>query len=144
MVSFVFLQLTVLLMAVVALGVEAHLGTVGARSGRIDRARGALFLLAAVAGFTLVFALADREWPVVLALVPLTFVCLLRFALLARTWWTGWRLPVYTAVMLGFGIGASLPLTPSPLGRTSVLAHIKGDASTPDTIDPEARKAVRA
>lgn len=146
MLSFVVLQLLVLFAAAVLLAVEARTGRMEAATERGALARALVFLLAAIAGATLLIALADAEWLFALALAPITMLSLLRFTMLARRWWTGWRLPVLTGALLGLGVIASVPWEPYPLDRAYVIREIHGVEAlpAPDTIDPEALRPVRA
>lgn len=109
--------------------------------------RSLLFLFGTISGASLLIALADGEWLFALALAPVTLLSLFRFAMLAREWWGGWRLPIYTSLLVGFGLLLSVPLIPYPLDRGVLIEHLHvlDDASTvPDTIDPEAMRPVRA
>ena len=93
----------------------------------------------------LLVAVSSREWMLMLALAPITVLSILRFAMLANGWWAGWRLSVYTAVVLAIGITACLPWMPRPLDRAALLETIRGGAPTfaPDTISPDALRPVR-
>ena len=143
MLILVAIQLAILLAASVLLSLEV-------RTGRMDASpqkhSATVYLLAAIAGATLLIALADGEWLFALALVPITFLSLLRFSMIARQWWDGWRLPVFTCTLIAVGIVAMLSMTPYPLNRTFVLEELNLIDSTlgrPDTIDPEAVRPVR-
>jgi hypothetical protein len=146
MLSFVALQIALLLVAAGLFAVEARTGRMEGRSEGVTLARALVFLLATIAGTTLVLALADAEWLFALTLAPITLLSLLRFAMLARRWWTGWRLPVLTSLLVGFGVLLSVPWMPYPLDRTFLIREIHGVEAvpTPDTIDPEALRPVRA
>jgi hypothetical protein len=146
MLSFVALQVLVLLTAAVLLAVEARTGRMEGATEGATLARALVFLLAAIAGGTLLIALADSEWLFALGLVPITMLTLLRFTMLARRWWAGWRLPVLTGALLGLGVLVSMPWVPYPLDRSAVVREIHGVEAlpTPDTIDPEALRPVRA
>ncbi|HLT47797.1 MAG TPA: hypothetical protein VK002_11260 [Rubricoccaceae bacterium] len=146
MFEFVVLQLLVLLVAAAVLAVEARTGRMEGATEGATLARALVFLLAAVAGATLLIALADSEWLFALALAPITMLSLLRFTMLARRWWAGWRLPVLTGALLGLGVLISVPWMPYPLDRAFVIREIHGVEAVPapDTIDPEALRPVRA
>jgi len=146
MLSFIVLQACVLLLAVALLIYEAWTGRMGEASEGAALARALVFLPAAVAGGTLLIALADSEWLFALGLVPITALALVRFTMLARRWWTGWQLPVLTGALLALGVLLSTPWVPQPLDRTTVIREIHGAEAlpAPDTIDPEAQRAVRA
>jgi hypothetical protein len=146
MLSFVALQLLVVLAAAVVLAEEARTGRMEGRTERATLARALVFLLAAIAGATLLIAVADAEWLFALALAPITLLSLARFAMLARRWWRGWQLPVLTGALVGLGVLVSLPWVPYPLDRASVIQKIHGVemVPAPDTIDPEALRPVRA
>ena len=147
MLLLVAVQFLTLVVAAVLLAYEARTGRLEGTTEREVRWRAAIFLVATVAGAALLIALADSEWLFALALVPITILCLLRFAMLARRWWTGWRLTAVTCVLVGVGIGLSVPFMPFPLDRTVIvreLQGIDGVSAPPDTIDPEALRPVRA
>lgn len=146
MLSFVVLQLVVLLAASALLALEAWTGRIEGVSERTTLARALVFLLAAIAGATLLIAVANAEWLFALTLLPITLLCLLRFTMLARRWWPGWRRPVLTGVLLGLGVLVSVPWVPRPLDRSFVIREIHGveAAPGPDTIDPAALRPVRA
>ncbi len=146
MLSFVALQLALLMLAAVVLAFEARTGQTGMGSDAATLARALVFLLAAIAGTTLLVALAGGEWPFALTLAPITALSLLRFAMLARQWWTGWRLALLTGALLGVGVLASVPWTPYPLDRAYVIRALHGAeaAPSPDSIDPGALRPVRA
>jgi hypothetical protein len=146
MLSFVALQLALILLAAAALAEEARTGRMEGRTEGATLARALVFLLAAIAGATLLISVAGAEWLFALALAPLTLLCLLRFTMLARRWWAGWRLPMCTGALVGLGVLASLPWMPYPLDRTFFIEEVHGVDVTPapDTIDPEALRPVRA
>ena len=146
MLSFVALQVLILFVAAVLLAVEARTGRMEGKSEGATLARALVFLLAAVAGGTLLIALADSEWLFALGLVPITMLTLLRFTMLARRWWVGWQLPVLTGVLLAAGVLLSLQWVPYPLDRAAVTREIRGVETLPrpDTIDTEALRPVRA
>src|SRR5690606_3340785 len=103
--------------------------------------------LGTISGASLLIALGDGEWLSALALAPVTLLSLFRFAMLARRWWPGWRLPVFTCLLIGLGLGLSVPWMPYPLDRGALIEPLRvlDDAATPpDTIDPEALRPVRA
>jgi hypothetical protein len=146
MLSFVALQLAVLLAAAGLFAVEARTGRMEGRSEAATVARALVFLLAGIAGTTLFLALARAEWLFALTLAPITLLSLLRFSMLARRWWPGPWLPVLTSLLLAFGVLLSVPWMPRPLDRTFLIREIHGieTVPTPDTIDPEALRPVRA
>lgn len=146
MLILVAIQLAILLAASVLLSLEVRTGRMDAPPQKHSATRATVYLLAAIAGATLLIALADGEWLFALALVPITFLSLLRFSMIARQWWDGWRLPVFTCTLIAVGIVAMLSMTPYPLNRTFVLEELNLIESTlgrPDTIDPEAVRPVR-
>jgi len=146
MLILIAIQFAFLLVASVLLLLEVRTGRMDAPSQKHSVARATVYLLAAIAGATLLIALADGEWLFALALVPITFLSLLRFSMIARQWWAGWRLPVYACTLIAVGIGAMLPMMPYPLNRTFVLEElnlIDSELGRPDTIDPEAVRPVR-
>ena len=146
MLILVTIQFAFLLVAGVLLISDLRAGRMDASPQRRPVARAAMYLLAAIAGATLLIALADGEWPFALALAPITFLSLLRFSMIARQWWEGWRLPVFTCTLIAVGIAAMLPMMPYPLNRTFVLEElnlIDTQLGRPDTIDPEAVRLVR-
>lgn len=146
MLILIAIQFAFLLAASVLLLLEVRTGHMDAPSQKRSATRATVYLLAAIAGATLLIALADGEWLLALALVPITFLSLLRFSMVARQWWTGWRLPVYTCTLIALGIVLMLPLMPYPLNRTFVLEElnlIDRTLGRPDTIDPEAVRPVR-
>ena len=146
MLSFVVLQLVFLLVAAGLMGFEARTGRMEARAEVANVLRALVFLLATISGATLLIALADGEWLFALTLAPITLLSLLRFTMLARRWWAGWRLPVLTSLLIGFGVLLSVPWMPYPLDRAFVIREIHGIETTPvpDSIDPEALRPVRA
>jgi len=146
MLILVAIQFAFLLAAGVLLLLEVRTGRMEASFQKHSAIRATVYLLAAIAGATLLIALADGEWLFALALVPITFLSLLRFSMVARQWWEGWRLPVYTSTLIAAGIVAMLPMMPYPLNRTYVLEElnlIDTHLGRPDTIDPEAVRLVR-
>lgn len=146
MLILVAIQFAFLLAAGVLLLLEVRIGRMEAPLQKHSAIRATVYLLAAIAGATLLIALADGEWLFALALVPITFLSLLRFSMVARQWWEGWRLPVYTCTLIAAGIVAMLPMMPYPLNRTYVLEElnlIDTHLGRPDTIDPEAVRLVR-
>lgn len=146
MLSFVVLQVLILFSAAVLLAVEARTGRLGDASESGVLARALLYLLAAIAGGTMLITLADSEWLFALGLVPITMLTLIRFTMMARRWWVGWQLPVLTGALLALGVIVSVPWMPYPLDRTTVIREIHGVEALPgpDTIDPEASQPVRA
>ncbi|MDX1420015.1 MAG: hypothetical protein R3181_08620 [Rubricoccaceae bacterium] len=146
MLSFVVLQVVLLFAAAGLLAVEARAGRLDGSEAGGGVVRALVYLLAAIAGGTLLITLADSEWLFALGLVPVTMLALVRFTMMARRWWVGWQLPVYTGVLLAFGVLLSVPWMPTPLDRTTVLREIHGIEAIqgPDTIDPEAHRPVRA
>jgi hypothetical protein len=145
MFAFVALLLTALCLAALVLSVEAGTGRLVGRSVLTTRLRAGIFFAAGVAGGTLLVAVSPREWMLMLALAPITVLSILRFAMLANGWWAGWRLSVYTAVLLALGVTACLPWMPRPLDRAALLETIRGGRPTfaPDTISPDALRPVR-
>jgi hypothetical protein len=145
MFAFVALLLTALCVAAFVLAVEAGTGRLVGRTVLTTRVRAAVFFAAGVAGGSLLVAVSPREWMLMLALAPITVLSILRFAMLANGWWAGWRLSVYTAVLLAIGITACLPWMPRPLDRAALLETIRGGRPTfaPDTISPDALRPVR-
>ncbi len=140
-------QFATLLVASLLLLIEVRAGHVSEPPQKFSLARAAVYLLAAVAGATLLVSMDDGEWLFALALVPITFLSLLRFGMVARFWWSGWRLPVYTCALLAIGMVSMLPMMPFPLNRTFVLDElhlIDTSVGRPDTINPEAVRTVRA
>ena len=146
MLSFVVLQIAVLLAAAGVLAFEARTGRMEGATEWAAVARALVFLLATIAGATLLIALAGAEWLFALTLAPITLLSLLRFTMLAKRWWAGWQLPVFTSLLLGFGVLLSVPWVPYPLDRTFVIREIHGIETLPlpDTIDPAALRPVRA
>ena len=146
MLSFVALQITMLLVAAGFLAFEARTGRMEGATEASSATRAIVFLLATIAGATLLLALAHAEWLFALTLAPVTLLSLLRFTMLAKRWWTGWRLPVLTSALIGFGVLLSVPWVPYPLDRRFVIREIHGldTAPLPDSIDPEALRPVRA
>jgi hypothetical protein len=145
MFAFVALLLAALCAAALVLAAEAGTGRLVGRSVVRTRIRAAIFFVAGVSGGALLVAISAREWMLMLALAPITVLSVLRFAMLANGWWAGWRLPVYTAVLLLVGIAACLPWMPRPLDRSALLESIRGGRPTfvPDTISPDALRPVR-
>ncbi len=146
MLILVAIQFAFLLAAGVLLLLEVRTGRMEAPLKKHSVIRATVYLLAAIAGATLLIALADGEWLFALALVPITFLSLLRFSMVARQWWEGWRLPVYTCTLIAAGIVTMLPMMPYPLNRTYVFEElnlIDTHLGRPDTIDPEAVRLVR-
>lgn len=146
MLVLIIIQFLILVTASVVLLLEARTGDLEHVSDSRPVFRAALFMLATIAGATMLISIADGEWLFVLALIPVTFLSLLRFAMIAKRWWTGWKLPVITCTIVGIGIVASLPLMPYPLNRDYLLNKlnlIDEAVSPPDTIDPEAIEPVR-
>ncbi len=125
---------------------EARTGRLAGRTARATHVRALVFLGATVAGGSLLVALPTTEWVFALALLPITALSGLRFAMLARGWWSGWRLTVFTAVLVGLGIAACLPLLPVPLSRRALIERLAPGrpAGMPDSIAPEPGFPVRA
>lgn len=146
MLFLVAIQFVLLLAASALLLQEVRTGSMDGAPQKHAATRATIYLLAVIAGAALLIALADGEWILALALVPITFLSLLRFSMIARQWWEGWRLPVYTCTVIAVGIVATLPMMPYPLNRTFVLEElnlINTTVGRPDTIDPEAVRRVR-
>ena len=146
MLFLVTIQIAFLMAASVLLMMEVRVGSIDASSQKHSLYRATVYLLATIGGATLLITLADGERLFALALVPITFLSLLRFSMLARKWWEGWRLPVYTCALIALGIVLMLPMMPYPLNRTYVLEQlnlIDSELGRPDTIDPEAVRPVR-
>ncbi len=129
----------------IVLAVEAGTGRLVGRTEARTRARAAVFLAGSIAGGALLIAVSSREWLLLLALAPITVLSLLRFAMLASGWWSGWRLSVYTAALLLEGVAASTTFMPRPLDRTALLNSLTrgAPASAPDTISPDVARPVR-
>jgi hypothetical protein len=129
----------------IVLAVEAGTGRLVGRTEASTWARAAVFFAASVAGGALLVAVSSQEWLLMLALAPITVLSLLRFAMLASGWWTGWRLSVYTAVLLLAGVAACLPWMPRPLDRAALLESLLRTSPTfvPDTISPDVTRPVR-
>lgn len=147
MLILISIQFAFLLAASILLLLEVRSGGMGEAEQRYLVPRAVIFLLASIGGATLLIAMADGEWLFAFALVPITFLSLLRFSMIARQWWEGWRLPVYTCALIAVGIVGMLPMMPYQLNRTFVLEELRLIESTygrPDTIDPEAIRPVRA
>ena len=146
MIFFVVLQFVLLIGASLMLLLEARKGDLERSDDSVPRVRATVYLLATIAGATMLIAIADGEWLFAIALIPITFLSLLRFSMLARRWWEGWRLPLFTCALIGLGIAGSLPLMPYPLDRAYILQKlhlVDEEVSPPDTIDPEAIAPVR-
>lgn len=145
MIPVVLLLFLGLLAAALVLADEARTGRlVGRTSGR-TAARAVVYFLASVSGGALLVALSEREWVFMLALVPITALSLVRFGMLARQWWAGWRLSLYMTVLLLLGILACLPWIPRPLDRGILIESLRGAQPTrgPDSISPGAADPVR-
>lgn len=143
----VLIQFCILLTACVVLLLEARTGDLEAASEKRPGYRAVLYILATVSGATMLIAVADGEWLFALALIPITFLSLLRFSMIAKRWLEGWKLPVITCFLVGIGIIGSLPLMPYPLDRSYILYELRlvdDQVRPPDTIDPEAIDPVRA
>jgi hypothetical protein len=145
MLSFVAVLFLALCAAAIVLAGEARTGRLVGRTPGGTRARAVVFLLGSVAGGTLLVALSQREWLFILALAPITALSLIRFGMLAHGWWRGWRLSVYTALLLLAGILACLPWLPRPLDRATLIESFRGGRPThvPDSISPDAGVPVR-
>ncbi len=147
MLILVTIQFVFLLAACVLLLLEVRNGQIDELGGRHEAVRATIYLCASIAGATLLIAVGQGDWLFALALVPITFLSLLRFSMIARRWWRGWRLPFYTCALIAVGIVALLTMMPYPLNRTFVLEELHLIESTygrPDSIDPEAMRPVRA
>ncbi|HYE96103.1 MAG TPA: hypothetical protein VD962_07820 [Rubricoccaceae bacterium] len=105
-----------------------------------------LYGMAAVTGSALLVALLRGEGAVVLALAPLTGLSFLRFSLLARRWWKGWRHVLFVTGVFALGLVLSLRWLPVPLNRTVLLEGVHREVvlPAPPSIDPSAERAVRA
>ena len=136
----------VLCAAAAVLALEAQSGRLVGRTPGRTRARAFVFLGASVAGGALLASLAVSEWVLMLALLPITALSVVRFTMLARGWWGGWRLLVFTALALTAGILLCLPLLPRPLDRGALFEGLRGAEPThaPDSISPDAFTPVRA
>ncbi len=147
MLVLISIQFMILLAASALLLLEVRAGNFAGLTERRSVLSASTYMLAAIMGATLLITLADGEWLFALALVPITFLSLLRFSMIVRQWWTGWKLPVYTCAFIAVGIMATLPMMPSPLNRTFVLEElnlIDTSLERPDSINPEAVRTVRA
>lgn len=122
----------VLAASAVALGAEQARG-LRIRTGGGATALATLHGTAAVAGATLLVALAGREWLLAAALVPITALSVIRFAgLVAPAPPRARRLAIAGLVLLA-GVAATLQAVPVPLTR----AHLTGAA--PADAAPSAR-----
>ncbi len=131
----VVLAFAVLGVAAVLLALEVWLGRpVGAgRAARV--AAGAAFGAAAVAGATLLTALSGAEWPLALALVPLTALSTLRFGGLVLPEARPWVRVAVVGAALAAGVVAALRVVPVPLTR----GHLSGTTTTPASERPTVR-----
>lgn len=134
-----------LVAAAVVLADEARTGRLAGPTPRRTQARALIFLAAAIAGGAFLLVLPASEWVFALALLPITALSLLRFAMLARGWCGGWRLMVFTMALVALGVAACLPFLPAPLNRRVLLEQMAPGrpSGIPDTIAPEAAFPVR-
>ncbi len=146
MLAFAAVLFVALCASAVVLAMEAQSGRLVGKTPDRTKVRAYVFLAAAVAGGALLVRLSASEWLLMLALLPITTLSLVRFAMLAQGWWTGWRLLVFTAVALVLGILACLPWLPRSLDRGALIEGIREVQPThaPDSISPDAFSPVRA
>jgi len=135
-----------LCLAALLLALEAGTGRLVGRTLTGTRVRVGVFFAAAAAGSALLVSVSHSEWMLLLALAPITLLSVLRFTMLANGWWTGWRLPMYTVLLLLVAVAACLPFLPRPLDRGALLNGLRGGrpAFVPDSISPDALRPVRA
>jgi hypothetical protein len=146
MFAFLLVLFAALCLSALLLALEAGTGRLVGRSRAGTNARAAIFFAGAVAGSALLVTVSPREWMLLLALGPITLLSVLRFAMLANGWWTGWRLTVYTAALLLAAVALCMPWMPRPLDRGALLEGLRGGRPTfaPDSISPDALRPVRA
>lgn len=139
----VTLALTVLVAAAGLLASEVWTGRpLGTRrGGRLAAA--ATFGVAAVAGATLLTALAGQEWPLALALVPLTALSVMRFGGLVFPAAPPWARIVAVGVILAAGVGAALQVVPVPLTRGHLSGAAPAHSVDRGTVRPYVSRPVR-
>jgi hypothetical protein len=137
--------LVVLLLAGVVLMWEARTGRFTAETPSWDAGRGALFFLATVVGGALLVRSMVGTVLLALAFIPVTTLSLMRFVALTRQRWVGVASFVTMAVALFVGLQLSLHALPEPIDQGFFVEHIfhLGGESTPESIDPDARRTIR-
>ena len=130
-----------LLAAAVWLGAEVATGRTKPRTRFGAWAGAAVFACAASAGGTLLVALPWAEWVLIVALLPLTFICIVRFVVLLQSRVSGWRSAVLAGVVLAAGVIAGIQTVPIPLTRAEIQSALPG-APAPSA-HPNAGRLVR-
>lgn len=140
--------LVFLLVLIVAGGVlmwEARTGQFTAATPRREAWRGAFFFLATVVGGALLVRSMGGTVLLALAFIPVTVLSLMRFVALARRRWVGAAPVILMAVALFLGLSLSLRALPEPINEGYFLEHIfhLDTGTSPESIDPDARRSVR-
>jgi D-alanyl-lipoteichoic acid acyltransferase DltB (MBOAT superfamily) len=137
--------LVVLLLAGIVLMWEARTGRFTAQRLRWDLVRGALFFLATVVGGALLIRSMGGTVLLAMAFIPVTILSLMRFVALTRRRWAGMASFVTMAVVLFVGLQLSLLALPEPIDQVFFIEHVFqiGGESTPQSIDPDARRTIR-
>lgn len=135
------LVLVLLLAASVLLTVEVVTGRSRPRTRTARWAAAGTFAGAASAGTGLLLALPWSEWVLMVALLPLTTICTVRFVSLARGHAPGWRIAVICGVVLATGTISVVEVLPYPLTRAAIQATVPG--SPHPSVLPEAGRLVR-
>lgn len=100
-----------------------------------------MFASAASAGGALLVVLPWSEWLLMLALVPLTSICLIRFVALLRYRIPGWRGTAFASAVLVVGVIIGSTALPSPLTRAEIQSALPG--GEPSSAHPDAGRLVR-
>lgn len=136
LVSFGFLLAAALLLtAEVATG-RSRLGGAAIVWGSLG-----VYAAAASAGGALLVALPWAEWLLMLALVPLTSICLIRFVSLLQERVPGWRGAAMAGAVLAVGLIGGTSALPVPLTRAEIQAALPG--TPPLSAHPDAGRLVR-
>lgn len=140
------LFLLVLILAGGVLIWEARTGRFTSASRRHEGWRGLLFFLATVVGGALLIRAAGGSLLFAVAFVPVTVLSLMRFVTLARRRWVGAASALALALALVAGTAAGLTVLPEPIDQGVFLERIfhPERGTMPESIDPAARRAVRA
>ncbi|MEM1055906.1 MAG: hypothetical protein AAGI52_10295 [Bacteroidota bacterium] len=108
------------------LAVEVATGRTQPRTDVGVWAAAVVFALAASAGGAMLVALPWTEWPLILALLPLTAICVARCLVLVRERIPGWQGVALAIVLLASGLIAGVRAVPIPLTRAQIQSAIPG------------------
>ena len=130
-----------LLAAAALLAVEVGTGRTKPKTETGAWAATGLFAGAASAGGTLLVALPWEEWVLILALLPLTAICVVRLLALVSERVPGLRGAALAGAILALGVIAGTNVVPIPLTRAAIQSALPG--LPPPSALPDAGRLVR-